>query len=123
MYKILTAVPFASLSIVEDCQLGIAVQNGGSHIGQKVGHGSNFHPRLLGIGKDICGRRLPVGLGLSILGPIRRSKLSSNVDKFNHIILFNGVIRVGELLELSSKFWIVNDLSLFIKISYGREIV
>lgn len=111
---VLCAVPFSPHRIVEYCQLRVPVQDGGTDVGQKVRRRSDFDPRFFGLGEDVIAWCLPVGLRLSILWPIRWSDLSTHVNEFDHIVLLDILVGVGELFECCTELWIFNNLRLFI---------
>mmetsp|Transcript_7072 Transcript_7072/g.20830 ORF Transcript_7072/g.20830 Transcript_7072/m.20830 type:complete len:430 (-) Transcript_7072:543-1832(-) len=117
---VLSAVPFSAHRVVENGQLGFAVKDWRSNVWREVGLGSDLHPRLLGVDEDIAFWHGPHGLRLSVLWPIGWSGLSADVDEFDHLVLLDGVVGVGELLELLAQFWVLDDLRPFIVVGFDQ---
>mmetsp|Transcript_356 Transcript_356/g.886 ORF Transcript_356/g.886 Transcript_356/m.886 type:complete len:250 (-) Transcript_356:844-1593(-) len=117
---VLRTIPLATVSIVKDRQLRVTVQDGSTDIGGKVRHRSDTDPRLFRFGKHVGIRSLPHGLGFSVLGPIGGTLLTAHIDKFEHVLFVNGLIRVGKLLEFGPTDRILDDFGPFIVIGVDQ---
>mmetsp|Transcript_21805 Transcript_21805/g.64289 ORF Transcript_21805/g.64289 Transcript_21805/m.64289 type:complete len:742 (+) Transcript_21805:219-2444(+) len=111
---VLGDVPFAPLGVVEYGELSIPDEDGSADVDGKVGDGADPRPRFFGPGEDVVVGRGPVGMILTVGGPIGGTLLTALIDEFEHVLAFDGLVGVDELLELLAARGILDDLGPFV---------